>query len=252
MNFVDSHCHLNDERFKDNVDEVVASSFKAGVTTILVVGYDLESSLKAIEIASRHEGVYAAIGFHPTDLDSFDFTFLEEHINDDKVVALGEIGLDYHYDNDIDTKKRQIDAFKKQIELALKHNKPVIIHSRDSIMDTYNVVSSYSNLRGSLHCYSGSLEMAKLFVEKGFLLGVGGVVTFKNAKIVKDVVKNIDLKYLLLETDSPYLAPEPHRGEVNTSTYIPIIAEMVASIKEIDISDVATTTTGNAYRLFDF
>ena len=160
--------------------------------------------------------------------------------------------MDYHYDNDIDTKKRQIDAFKKQIELALKHNKPVIIHSRDSIMDTYNVVSSYSNLRGSLHCYSGSLEMAKLFVEKGFLLGVGGVVTFKNAKIVKDVVKNIDLKYLLLETDSPYLAPEPHRGEVNTSAYIPIIAEMVASIKEIDISDVATTTTGNAYRLFDF
>ena len=118
---------------------------------------------------------------------------MEEHINDDKVVALGEIGLDYHYDNDVDTKKRQIDAFKKQIELALKHNKPVIIHSRDSIMDTYNVVSSYSNLRGSLHCYSGSLEMAKLFVKRGFLLGVGGVVTFKNAKIVKDVVKNIDL-----------------------------------------------------------
>lgn len=249
--YVDTHCHII-KQYYNNIDEVLDNASKAGVEKILICGYDLASNIEVLELAKKHDMVYAAIGFHPTDLDSFDFTFLEEHINDDKVVALGEIGLDYHYDNDIDTKKRQIDAFKKQIELALKHNKPVIIHSRDSIMDTYNVVSSYSNLRGSLHCYSGSLEMAKLFVEKGFLLGVGGVVTFKNAKIVKDVVKNINLKYLLLETDSPYLAPEPHRGEVNTSAYIPIIAEMVASIKEIDISDVATVTTGNAYHLFDF
>ena len=249
--YVDTHCHII-KQYYNNIDEVLDNASKAGVEKILICGYDLASNIEVLELAKKYDTVYAAIGFHPTDLDSFDFSFLEEHINDDKVVALGEIGLDYHYDNDVDTKKRQIEVFKKQIELALEHNKPVIIHSRDSIMDTYNVVSSYSNLRGSLHCYSGSLEMAKLFVEKGFLLGVGGVVTFKNAKIVKDVVKNIDLKYLLLETDSPYLAPEPHRGEVNTSAYIPIIAEMVASIKEIDISDVATTTTGNAYRLFDF
>ena len=249
--YVDTHCHII-KQYYNNIDEVLDNASKAGVEKILICGYDLASNIEVLELAKKYDTVYAAIGFHPTDLDSFDFSFLEEHINDDKVVALGEIGLDYHYDNDVDTKKRQIEVFKKQIELALEHNKPVIIHSRDSIMDTYNVVSSYSNLRGSLHCYSGSLEMAKLFVEKGFLLGVGGVVTFKNAKIVKDVVKNIDLKYLLLETDSPYLAPEPHRGEVNTSAYIPIIAEMVASIKEIDISDVATVTTGNAYRLFDF
>ena len=249
--YVDTHCHII-KQYYNNIDEVLDNASKAGVEKILICGYDLASNIEVLELAKKYDTVYAAIGFHPTDLDSFDFSFLEEHINDDKVVALGEIGLDYHYDNDVDTKKRQIEVFKKQIELALEHNKPVIIHSRDSIMDTYNVVSSYSNLRGSLHCYSGSLEMAKLFVEKGFLLGVGGVVTFKNAKIVKDVVKNIDLKYLLLETDSPYLAPEPHRGEVNTSAYIPIIAEMVASIKEIDISDVATTTTGNACRLFDF
>ena len=249
--YVDTHCHII-KQYYNNIDEVLDNASKAGVEKILICGYDLASNIEVLELAKKYDTVYAAIGFHPTDLDSFDFSFLEQHINDDNVVALGEIGFDYHYDNDVDTKKRQIEVFKKQIELALEHNKPVIIHSRDSIIDTYNVVSSYSNLRGSLHCYSGSLEMAKLFVKRGFLLGVGGVVTFKNAKIVKDVVKNIDLKYLLLETDSPYLAPEPHRGEVNTSTYIPVIAEMVASIKEIDISDVATTTTGNAYRLFDF
>ena len=142
-------------------------------------------------------------------------------------------------------------VFNRQLEIAEKFNKPVVVHSRDSIGETYNILSKY-NLKGSIHCYSGSLEMAKLFIKLGYKLGVGGIITFKNAKNIKEVVKNIDLSYILLETDSPYLSPEPYRGSENNPSNIPVIAESIASIKGVTNIDVARVTTANAEEVFDF
>ena len=165
------------------------------------------------------------------------------------IVGIGEIGLDYHYE---DTDKEiQRMVFNRQLEIAEKFNKPVVVHSRDSIGETYNILSKY-NLKGSIHCYSGSLEMAKLFIKLGYKLGVGGIITFKNAKNIKEVVKNVDLSYILLETDSPYLSPEPYRGSENNPSNIPVIAESIASIKGVANIDVARVTTANAEEVFDF
>ena len=170
-------------------------------------------------------------------------------INNSKSVGICEIGLDYHYE---DTDKEiQRMVFNRQLEIAEKFNKPVVVHSRDSIGETYNILSKY-NLKGSIHCYSGSLEMAKLFIKLGYKLGVGGIITFKNAKNIKEVVKNVDLSYILLETDSPYLSPEPYRGSENNPSNIPVIAESIASIKGVTNIDVARVTTANAEEVFDF
>ena len=246
--YVDTHCHII-KQYYNNIDEVLDNASKAGVEKILICGYDLASNIEVLELAKKHDMVYAAIGFHPTDLDSFDFTFLEEHINDDKVVALGEIGLDYHYDNDVDTKKRQIEVFKKQIELALEHNKPVIIHSRDSIIDTYNVVSSYSNLRGSLHCYSGSIESARELIKLDTYFGVGGVLTFKNSTNLVQTIKKIPLDRIVIETDSPYLSP--FRGNKNIPNNVEEVLKKLALIKEISYDDTLEITNSNARYLFN-
>lgn len=249
--YVDTHCHVISEYY-NNIEDVLICARENGVEKIIVNGYDLKSNLEVLELAKRYDMIYAAIGFHPSELESFDYNFLRNCILNDKVVAIGEIGLDYHYDSDNDTKEKQISIFKKQLELAIEFNKPVIIHARDSIMDIYNVICSYNNIQGVLHCYSGSLEMAKLFINKGLLLGVGGVVTFENAKTIKDVVKCIDLNHFLLETDSPYLTPVPYRGRTNEPSYIPLIAKAVADLKGVDVSVVSEVTTNNARRIFDF
>ena len=249
--FIDTHCHITSEYF-DNISEIIDEIKNAGVNKIIVNGCNMKSNLEVLDLVNKYDIVYGAIGFHPTELDGYNddcLKWLEEHINDDKIVALGEIGLDYHYDNT--DKLLQKDVFKKQLQIAKKHNKPIIVHSRDSIQDTYNIMKQYS-LCGSLHCYSGSLEMAREFIKLGYMIGVGGVVTYRNAKNIVDVIKNIDMEYILLETDSPYLAPEPYRGKVNTSCNIPIIANKIALIKDIDINEVANITSGNAERLFDF
>lgn len=249
--FIDTHCHITRNDYSD-IPFLIDKIKENGINKIIVNGTDMESNLEVLELTKKYDIVYGAIGFHPTELDKFnesDLEWLEEHIDDDKIVALGEIGLDYHYDNtDIDKENY---AFKKQLEIAKKHDKPVIVHSRDAIKDTLDVLKEY-NLRGSLHCYSGSLEMAREFIKCGFLIGVGGVVTYKNAKNIVNVIKNIDLEYILLETDSPYLTPEPYRGKKNDSSYIPLIAEKIAEIKDISVDKVEKTTNENASRLFDF
>ena len=213
---------------------------------------DMKSNKEAMELAHKYDNVYAAIGFHPTELDDFKdgyFNWLEDNINDKKVVAVGEIGLDYHYDNT--NREKEIYVFKKQLDIAKKYNKPIIVHSRDAIGDTYDILKKY-NLRGSIHSYSGSIEMAREFIKLGYMLGIGGVVTFKNAKNIKEVVKMVDLSYILLETDSPYLTPEPYRGTPNGPKYIPYIAKAISDIKGVSINDVRKTTTSNAEALFDF
>ena len=247
---VDTHCHLYSEYY-DNIDEIIDKIKKSGVRAIIVNGCDMKSNLEVLDLVKKYDIVYGALGFHPTELDEFkdeDLIWLEEHINDNKIVAIGEIGLDYHYDNF--DKNVQINIFKRQLEISKKYHKPVIVHSRDSIQDTYNILKE-SKCVGSIHCYSGSLEMAREFIKIGFKLGVGGIITFKNAKNIIDVINNIDLKYILMETDSPYLTPEPYRGEKNDSSYLIFILEKIAYLKGIDKNVINTTINNSVKELFD-
>ena len=244
---IDTHCHITSEYF-DEIDKIIEKIKSVGVKKIIVNGCDMKSNLEVLELVKRYDIVYGAIGFHPTELDNNDLEWLEEHIKDEKLVALGEIGMDYHYENT--NKELQINMFRKQLEIAEKYKKTVIVHSRDALQDTYDILKNY-NVRGSLHCYSGSLEMAREFIKLGFYIGVGGVVTFRNAKNIINVIESISIHKILLETDAPYLTPEPYRGMKNDSSYIPLIVNKIASIKDITVDEVGDNTTRNANDLFD-
>ena len=249
--YIDTHCHVFSEYY-DNIDEIINKCKNNGVSKIVISGCDIETNKEVLELVNKYDIIYGTIGFHPTELNDFRedyFDFLEKNIMNKKIVGIGEIGLDYHYE-DTD-KNKQINVFTRQLEIAEKYNKPIVVHSRDSIQDTYNILSNYK-LKGSIHCFSGSVEMAKLFTKLGYKLGVGGIITYKNAKNIKEVVKNIDLSYILLETDSPYLSPEPYRGTKNDPSNIPFIAEAIADIKNVSKIDVARITTDNAIAEFDF
>lgn len=249
--FIDTHCHIFSEYY-DDIDKVISECRDNNIDKIIVNGSNIKSNIEVMELANKYDIVYAAIGFHPTELDDFKeeyFRFLEENINNSKVVAIGEIGLDYHYDNA--DKEKQIMVFRRQLDIADKYNKPIIVHSRDSIQDTYNILKQYK-VKGSIHCFSGSVEMAREFIKLGYKLGIGGIITYKNAKTIKEVVRDIDLSYILLETDSPYLTPSPYRGESNSPKYIPLIAEAIADIKDVSIVDISRVTTANAEAIFDF
>ena len=249
--FIDTHCHISKEYF-DDIPNLIDKIVKSGVNKVIVNGCDMKSNLEVLELVEKYDSVYGALGFHPTELDDFSdeqLIWLEKNINNKKIVAIGEIGLDYHYDNT--DKLKQKEVFEKQLQIASKYHKPVIVHSRDAINDTYNIISKY-NVVGSLHCFSSSKEMAERFIKLGFYIGIGGVCTYKNAKEIKEVIKAIDLEYIILETDTPYLSPEPVRKEKNTPCNIPIIASYIASLKDVDLSIVSKVTTANASRLFDF
>ena len=248
---IDTHCHLYSEYY-DNLDMLIDKLKDSDIKAVIVNGCDMKSNKEILELTKKYDIVYGALGFHPSELDNVtaeDLNWLEKHINDSKILAVGEIGLDYHYD-DTDKEKQKY-FFEKQLEIAKKYNKPVIIHTRDSIQDTYNIVKD-SKCNGSIHCYSGSLEMAKEFIKVGFCIGIGGIVTFKNAKNIIEVIKNIDEEYILLETDSPYLTPEPYRKYKNDSSYLKIILEKICSIKSKDFMELKEVTTNNAIRIFDF
>lgn len=249
--FVDTHCHLFKEYY-ENIDDIISRCKENNVKKIIVSGVDKKSNIEVLELVNKYDIVYGTLGFHPTELKDFccdDLDWLEEHVNDNKIVAVGEIGLDYHYD---DTDKvLQFDVLRRQLEIAKKYNKPIVFHSRDAIEDTYNILEEY-RLRGTIHCFSGSVEMARKFVKLGYMLGVGGVVTYKNSRILKEVVKDIDLSYILLETDAPYLSPEPYRGTKNDSSNIPVIANVIADLKNTSILEVSRVCTDNAESLFDF
>ena len=249
--FIDTHCHISKEYF-DDIPNLIAKIVKSGVNKVIVNGCDMKSNLEVLKLVEKYDIVYGALGFHPTELDDFSdeqLIWLEKNINNKKIVAIGEIGLDYHYDNTDKVKQKEV--FEKQLQIASKYHKPVIVHSRDAINDTYNIISKY-NVIGSLHCFSSSKEMAERFIKLGFYIGIGGVCTYKNAKEIKEVIKAIDLEYIILETDTPYLSPEPVRKEKNTPCNIPIIASYIASLKDVDLSIVSRVTSANASRLFDF
>lgn len=246
---IDTHCHLFSEYYED-MDKVIERAINAGVGMIIVNGIDRKSNEEVLRLVAKYDIVYGALGIHPEDIDNYceeDFKFIEEHINDDKILAVGEIGLDYHYDIDRDKQK---EIFRRQLEIAKKYNRPVIIHSRDSIQETYNILKEY-NVKGIMHCYSGSVEMAREFTKLGFYLGIGGIVTFKNAVKLVEVIKNIDLEYIVLETDSPYLSPEPYRGKQNEPAYVEYVLKKICEIRDMDYSEVVDITTKNFFRLFD-
>lgn len=250
--FVETHTHL--DLIKRNAQEVVKDAAEKKVTKMVTVGIDLESSKIALEFASLFEGVYAAIGFHPHESKFLDEENLKELeklaiAKKNKVVAIGETGLDYYWNHS--TLSCQMEAFKKQINLARKLNLPLIIHDREAHQDTLKILAEEAKgLKMLLHCFSGDLDMAKVCIERGYYLGIGGVVTFNNAKTLQLIAKEIPLKKILLETDSPYLAPHPFRGKPNEPKYIPLIAEKIAKIKGISLEKVAEVTSCNAQEFF--
>lgn len=249
--FIDVHCHL-DSNYYNDIDKVISNAKKNNVNKLIYNGCNKKSNKEVIRLINKYDSVYGAVGYHPAELDDVnekDYELLESLLSNKKIVAIGEIGLDYHYPDT--NKEKQKYAFRRQLELAEKHNIPVIVHSRDAIQDTFDIMSEY-NIKGVIHCFSGSVEMAKEFIKKGFLISIGGIITFKNAKNIIEVIKNIDLSYILLETDSPYLTPEPFRKEQNEPMYIPIIASKIADILNVSIEEVSSKTTENAKRLFDF
>ena len=243
---VDTHCHLEDD------EKSIEKIKKMSKNIIIVSGYNRKSSETVLKLCSKYENIYGTIGIQPEEL--YDYTdenikFIEENIMNKKIVGIGEIGLDYHYTKD--NKEIQKEAFIKQLEIAKKYNKAVVIHSRDAIKDTYDILKNYKELKKVLHCYSGSLEMAKEFIKINTLFGIGGVLTFKNSNTLKEVVSNIDIKYMVLETDSPYLSPEPYRGLENEPYNVNIVAQKLSEIKDISLEKVEEITTSNAFSLFD-
>ena len=237
---VDTHCHITSEYY-DNIDEVI-NKMKDNI--IIVSGTNKEDIKEVISLCN-YKNIYGTIGIYPTE--ELDLKIIEDNINNKKIVGIGEIGLDYHLEHN---KEEQKNKFIKQLDLARKYNKTVVIHTRDAIQDTYDILKNYKDLKKVIHCYSGSLEMAKEFIKIGCRLGIGGVLTFKNSKL-KDVVKEIDLKYLLLETDSPFLAPEPYRGTKNEPYNVIYVAKKIAEIKNISLEEVLDITTLNAKDQFD-
>ena len=233
----DSHAHYDDEEFDDDRKEVIEELKNEGVIGIMNCSSSYESIAKTCELINTWDFIYGAVGIHPENADEFKDEMLEEFKEiikkNSKVKAIGEIGLDYYWDENPD-KEIQKDVFRKHMKLADELNLPVIIHDREAHEDTLNIIKEFPNVRGVVHCFSGSVEFAKECLELGYYIGITGVVTFKNAKKVKQVVEEVAVERLLVETDCPYMAPEPNRGKRNKSTYIKYIIEKISEIKEID------------------
>lgn len=249
--FIDVHAHLNDKKF-ENIDDIITNAEQAGVEKIITAGYDITSSIEGLEIANKHTGVFATVGIHPENTDDVEENYLDklkELCKDKKVVAIGEIGLDYHFRSD--NKDLQKKILIEQIALANELNLPVVLHCRDAIGDMMTLLQEHRLKRESLlHCYSGSIESAREFMKLGFSFSFGGVVTFKNASNVINVISNLPLEKIMIETDCPYMAPVPFRGKMNEPKFIPYIAEKIAEIKSLSIEEIAEKTTKNAEKMF--
>ncbi|MFA6611096.1 MAG: TatD family hydrolase [Bacilli bacterium] len=249
---IDTHMHIFDDRYQGIIDEVVAEAKANNVGLMIAVGYDYESSLKAIELAHKYDCIYASVGLHPSEVvkeKDKSLEWLVSLLHENKVIAIGEIGLDYYWDQSF--KELQKELFAKQIGLAKANNLPIIVHNREATQDCFTILKQ-NLVPGVMHCYSSSVEMAHEFTKLGYYLGIGGVVTFKNSKEIKKVVKDIDIQYLLSETDSPYLAPMPYRGKMNRPAYTKYVVEEIAKIKETDLAMVEEALASNAQSLFKF
>ncbi len=251
----DSHCHLNDENLYPRIDEVIEAAKKTGVKKFLVVGYDKASSFLAVDIANRYEECYAAVGFHPTEIEGVteqDYQDVISLLTNKKVVAIGEIGLDYHWVKDQELRKRQKQWFIKQINLANEHHLPISIHNRESTEDCVEILKENTpKYGGVMHCYSGSVETMEVVIKLGLHIALGGTVTFTNAKTPKEVAEEVPLDKLLIETDAPYLTPHPHRGEKNEPKYICLVLEEIARLKNMSKKHLEDVIYKNTCRLFN-
>ena len=250
----ETHCHLNDEKLLQNVDEIIENARKVGVNRFLVVGWDKESSLTAIKLAEQYEGVYAAIGFHPENIfDATDEDFNEtmKYVDHPKVVAIGEIGLDYYWTKEPVKRELQKEWFIKQIDFANQHHKPISIHNRDAFLDCLNILKEHRpQYGGVMHCYSGTVELLQDVLDLGLYIGFGGPLTFLNAKKPKEVCEVVPLERLVVETDCPYLAPHPLRGTLNEPKNIVLVIDEITRIKGLSKKHILDVTYNNANKLF--
>jgi TatD DNase family protein len=236
--------------YYDNIPLEIEESISKGVNKFINIGCDINSLKEVIELSKKYKNMYCAIGIHPNEINTANdqhFCLLKKYIKHPKVVAIGEIGLDYHYDKN--QSEEQIKWFEKQLHLAEYENMPVIIHSRDATKDTIDILKKYQ-LKGIIHSFSGSYETAKEYIKMGYLLGINGVITFKNSNL-KEVIKKVSLEYIVLETDAPYLTPEPYRGKINHPKHIKEIAEFISDLKGISAKELGEITNKNLRRIFD-
>lgn len=252
---IDTHCHLDDDRYKDDLDEVINRAVKSGVEIFIIPAGDPDTLKRAIEISESHANVYFAVGTHPYDAIKYNRDFIEDFISHPKCVAVGECGLDYYRlpddKNDIEKEKKiQKEVFIDQIELANKYHKPLIVHIRDASHDSLEILEQYAGEQGGvLHCYNADHELLKL-AKHNFYFGIGGVLTFANARKLLEVYPRIPLDKLLIETDAPYLTPHPHRGQRNEPSYCTYIAQKMAELSDTSNDEISDITTQNAKRLF--
>ena len=249
----DTHAHYDDKQFDQDREELLVSMKDNGIGTIVDVGSNMETSAWIVDAVNRYPMMYGAVGVHPSDtadLTESDMDTLKEYAGKDKILAIGEIGLDYYWDEP----EREIQKkwFEAQIELAREVRLPIIIHSRDAAADTLDIMKAHhgDELNGVIHCFSYSPEMAQIYLDMGYYLGIGGVVTFKNSKKLKEVVKMTPLERIVLETDCPYLTPEPHRGKRNDSSYLKYVVECISELKGISAEKIIKTTCENAVKMY--
>lgn len=252
--FIDTHVHLNADQYDEDLQEVIERALEAKVEKMVVVGFDRKTIERALKLADEFDFIYAVIGWHPVDAidcTEEDLQWIEQLAAHPKVVGIGETGLDYYWDKS--PKNVQQELFRKQIHLAQKLNLPIIIHNREATGDVVRILreENAASVGGVMHCFSGSVETARECIDMNFMISLGGPVTFKNARMPKEVAKEIPLEYLMIETDAPYLAPHPYRGKRNEPSYVPLVAEEIARQKDLTLEEVAKATTSNATKFFN-
>lgn len=251
--YIDTHVHLNADRYEEDLQEVIDRALEAKVERMVVIGFDRKTIERTMQLIEQYDFVYGVIGWHPVDAidcTQQDLEWIEELASHPKIVGIGEIGLDYYWDKS--PKDVQQALFRKQIQLAQKINLPIIIHNRDATGDVVQILreENAASVGGVMHCFSGSVETARECIAMNFMISLGGPVTFKNARLPKEVATEIPLEHLMIETDAPYLAPHPHRGKRNEPAFVPLVAEEIARLKGLTIEEIAQATTANAKKFF--
>lgn len=259
MEFFDSHSHYNDEKFNEDREQLIQDTYKQGITKFVCAGYNIQSSLYSLEMSKKYDFIYSICGISPNDIPQSEqelwksideISQITKQNNDKKLVAIGEIGLDYYWNKE--NKELQKQAFIKQIELANQLELPIVIHSRDASVDTIEILKTNSvHKKGIFHCCQLNQEMIRQALELGFYISFAGPITFKNAKSADDCVRIVPMDRILIETDSPYLSPEPHRGKRNDSRNVKFVAQKIADIKGLSLEDVAKITYENAIKIFE-
>ncbi len=251
--FIDTHVHLNADQYEEDLQDVINRALEAKVEKMVVIGFDRKTIERTMELIEQYDFVYGVIGWHPVDAidcTQEDLEWIEELAAHPKIVGIGETGLDYYWDKS--PKDVQQALFRKQIQLAQKIDLPIIIHNRDATGDVVNILreENAASVGGVMHCFSGSVETARECIAMNFMISLGGPVTFKNARLPKEVATDIPLEHLMIETDAPYLAPHPYRGKRNEPAFVPLVAEEIARLKGLTIEEIAQATTDNAKNFF--